>query len=70
MSPERIKALRNREGFNQPQFAALLGVETRTVQRWERGAIGPKRPLRILLEMIDAGELPDRYRARALEATR
>ncbi len=40
-TPERIRQLRQRLGLDQAHFARLLGVDPRTVSRWETGAVKP-----------------------------
>jgi transcriptional regulator with XRE-family HTH domain len=37
MTPEELRAWRNRNGYSQSQLAKVLGVITITVSRWERG---------------------------------
>lgn len=56
-----IKAIRKRFGLSQIALAQLLRLHDRkTIKRWERGERIPG-PASILLELIDAGELPARY---------
>lgn len=38
-----VRALRKAKGLNQRELAALLGVESFQVSRWERGAHSPSR---------------------------
>lgn len=38
---DSIKALRDRLGMNQSAFAKLMGVDARTVIRWESGTSRP-----------------------------
>jgi putative transcriptional regulator len=40
---------RTRAGLSQPQFAALLGVSTRTLQEWEQGRRQPSGAAQTLL---------------------
>jgi DNA-binding transcriptional regulator YiaG len=40
MRPERIRALRAKLRLSQMKFAALVGVTSNTVARWERGELG------------------------------
>jgi transcriptional regulator with XRE-family HTH domain len=40
-SPREIRALRGRLGLNQVQFARLVGVDVRSVLRWESNE-GPR----------------------------
>ena len=37
MTPQEIRAVRERMALSSNAFAALLGVEGRTVRRWEDG---------------------------------
>ena len=63
MTPATIKAIRQRAGLSQPGLARLLRItDQRTIRRWEAGDIPVSGPASIILEMLDAGELPDRYR--------
>lgn len=57
-----IKAIRKRAGLSQSGLAALLRIsDQRTVRRWETGDIPVSGPASIILEMLDAGELPERF---------
>ena len=63
MIPAEILAIRKRAGLTQPGLAALLRIANkRTVQRWEDGDVPISGPASIILELIDSGELPNRYR--------
>lgn len=37
MTNDDLRAYRKREGLTQQALAAILGVDKRTVKRWERG---------------------------------
>ena len=66
MPPETIIAIRKRAGLSQSGLAALLRItDQRTIRRWEKGDIPVSGPATIILEMLDAGELPGRYTKRA-----
>lgn len=39
---ERIRLARNRSGLDQTDLALTVGVSSKTVSRWERGAHEPK----------------------------
>ena len=49
MTPEEIKATRERIGVSQSAFAAMLNVSKRTLQEWEQGRRQPTGPARSLL---------------------
>src|SRR3546814_14124138 len=49
MSPEEIRALREREHVSQPVFACYLNVRKDAVSKWERGEKRPAGPSLILL---------------------
>lgn len=53
MSPEAIKALREREQVSQPIFAAYLNVSKNLVSDWERGIKKPGGPALRLLSIVD-----------------
>ncbi len=64
MTPAEIVAIRKRAGLTQSGLARLLRIANkRTVQRWEDGDVPITGPASIILELLDAGELPDRFRA-------
>jgi DNA-binding transcriptional regulator YiaG len=63
MTPAEVQSIRKRAGLSQSDLAALLRVsDLRTVRRWESGDVPISGPASIILEMLDAGELPERYR--------
>ena len=49
-----VKAIRERVGFSQSEFAALIGVNIRTLQNWEQGHRHPTGPARVLLRLVQA----------------
>lgn len=49
----KIKALRNRYGETQEQFAERLGVVVDTLRYWEQGRGQPKGPAEKLLTILD-----------------
>ena len=62
MTPATIKAIRNRAGLSANQLASLLRIsDGRTIRRWESGDVPVTGPASIILEMLDAGELPARF---------
>lgn len=54
MSPEEIKALREREQVSQPVFASYLNVRKDAVSKWERGEKRPDGPSLKLLNLVKA----------------
>lgn len=53
MSPERIRALREREHLSQPVFALYLNVSKNLVSDWERGVKKPGGPALRLLTVVE-----------------
>jgi len=49
-----IKAIREGIGFSQSKFAALIGVNIRTLQNWEQGHRHPTGPAKVLLRLVQA----------------
>lgn len=52
LSPEAIRALRERERLSQPVFARYLNVSKNLVSDWERGVKRPGGPALRLLTVI------------------
>jgi putative transcriptional regulator len=48
-----IKAIRERLGLSQRQFAALMGVSVDTLQNWEQNRRKPRGAVRTLLLIAD-----------------
>jgi DNA-binding transcriptional regulator YiaG len=64
MNPETVKAIRQRACLTLNGLAAILRLADngkRTTMRWEAGEVPISGPASIVLEMLDAGELPERY---------
>lgn len=62
MKPSELKAIRQRYGLSQSKLAELLRVsDMRTVRRWEAGEVPISGPASIILELMDADELPNRF---------
>ena len=49
-----VKAIREAIGFSQSKFAALIGVNIRTLQNWEQGHRHPTGPAKVLLRLVQA----------------
>jgi putative transcriptional regulator len=50
-SAPNVKAIRKKMGLSQSQFAALIGVNVRTLQNWEQGRRTPHGPALALLKV-------------------
>jgi len=53
-SPEDVKAIRQRLGLSQEQFAARYGFSVETIRNYEQGHRRPTGPARTLLRVIAA----------------
>jgi putative transcriptional regulator len=49
-----VKAIRERTGMSQTQFACLIGVKPKTLQNWEQRRVRPAGPARALLKIVEA----------------
>ncbi|WP_052710508.1 helix-turn-helix domain-containing protein [Azospirillum thiophilum] len=47
-----VKALREREGMSQEEFALWYGLDVSTLRNWEQGRSQPDRTSRTMLHMI------------------
>ncbi len=54
LTPEEIRALREREQVSQPVFAHYLNVRKDAVSKWERGEKRPDGPSLKLLNLVKA----------------
>lgn len=63
-APDDVKAVRQRFGKSQSEFALLIGVSVSTLQNWEQGRNAPEGPARALLRV--AAKDPEAV-AKALE---
>jgi putative transcriptional regulator len=48
------KAVRDKLGLSQNQFAALIGISPRTLQNWEQGHRRPEGTARALLRVAES----------------
>lgn len=49
-----VKAIRERTGLSQTQFAHLIGVKPKTLQNWEQKRVRPAGPARALLKIVES----------------
>ena len=62
MTPTELRAIRHRYGLSTRALAELLRIgDQRTIRRWEAGEREISGPATIVLELMDADELPNRY---------
>lgn len=62
MTPNDLRRIRANAGLSLDGLAKVLRIaDLSTVHRWERGDRAISGPVSILLEMLEAGELPARY---------
>ena len=54
LTPDEIRALREREQVSQPVFAQYLNVRKDAVSKWERGEKRPDGPSLKLLNLVRA----------------
>ncbi len=65
MTGSELRCIRLEAGLSLDGLAKVLGIESlSSVHRWEKGLRPISGPVAILMEMIDAGELPSRYMER------
>jgi DNA-binding transcriptional regulator YiaG len=57
MKPSDLRRLRRRLKLSQAGFAALVGVASNTVARWERGELGMKGTTGRLIQMLADGAI-------------
>lgn len=48
-----VKAIRERTGLSQSEFAYLIGVKPKTLQNWEQKRVRPAGPARALLKIVE-----------------
>lgn len=57
VQPAEIKAIRQKLGKSQAEFALMIGVSVSTLQNWEQGRRRPEGPAQALLKV--AAEHPE-----------
>jgi DNA-binding transcriptional regulator YiaG len=58
MSGEKITRIREAMGLNKVNFARLVGTNNKTVLKWERGEVYPRKVYLRILERFEAEYLP------------
>lgn len=59
MTPATFRAIRERAGLTQSGLAARLRLsDSRTIRRYEDGSREVSGPVSLLMELLDAGDLP------------
>ena len=53
-APANVKAIRDRLGKSQPEFALMIGVSVATLRNWEQGRRFPDGPALALLRIASA----------------
>jgi putative transcriptional regulator len=61
IAPMKVKAIRQKLGKSQAEFAQMIGVSIATLQNWEQGRRRPHGPARALLKI--ASENPEAVEA-------
>src|SRR3989304_4507411 len=54
LKPVDVRAIRNKLGLSQGDFAAMIGVSVATLQNWEQGRRRPEGPAQALLKVAAA----------------
>jgi len=68
MTPAKFRSIREGAGLSLAGLAALLRMsDKKTIHRYETGERAISGPVQILMEMLEAGELPRRYLARQVQ---
>ena len=62
MTPDDLRRIRAKASLSLDGLAKVLRIDDRsTIHRWEKGTRQISGPASILLEMIERGELSERY---------
>ena len=54
VTPIDVKAVRNKTGLTQSEFAQMIQISTRTLQNWEQRRRSPTGPAAALLKIVAA----------------
>jgi DNA-binding transcriptional regulator YiaG len=62
LTPEEFRTIRTKAGLSLDGLARVLRIADKaSVHRWEKGQRTISGPITILMEQLNAGELPSRY---------
>jgi DNA-binding transcriptional regulator YiaG len=62
LQPNELRTIRQRYGLTIRGLAGLLRIrDEKTIRRWEKGEVPVSGPASIVLELMDADELPNRF---------
>ena len=62
MTPAEVVNIREQLGLTQSGLARVLRItDIRTIRRWEKGEIPVSGPASVVLELMAADELPNRF---------
>jgi len=62
MTPTEFNTIRQSRGLSVAQTARVLRIGDRsTIHRWATGDRAISGPASIIMEMLESGELPERY---------
>jgi len=62
VSPEEFRTIRAKTGLSLDGLARVLRIADKaSVHRWEKGQRAISGPVTILMEQLDAGDMPARY---------
>lgn len=62
MTPAEVVNIRKQLGLTQSELARVLRItDIRTIRRWEKGDIPVSGPASVVLELMAADELPNRF---------
>jgi transcriptional regulator with XRE-family HTH domain len=58
MTPQEFKAIRKAKNYTINTIADLIGVNERTIRRYEHGDTHIHKPVIILMKLIELGKYP------------
>jgi len=64
MTPDRIQSIRHANGLSYRSLARIVGVNESTIRKAAQGIYPISGSAALVLELIESGELPERYMMR------